>query len=257
MRPRIYIPVLLSFILLLAGANSKASVLKILIDPGHGGQDQGAISGSTHEATLTLQIAKALKKMIDADPRFKAGLTRDTDEFVSLPERTNIAEKNNFNLFLSLHVNASKDPTAKGVEFYFQNQMAPDEEALFLASRENFLQSRKPALSETTASSDLTKIIEDLHRNYKIQISSELSRIFLQEWPQDKIVGHSRTIRQAPFFVISQTTMPSVLVEVGFLSNSEEKAKLTQSSYQREVALNLYRALIKFKESMDKEAAHP
>lgn len=226
--------------------SASAFAATIVIDPGHGGVDDGAVRGKLREAEIALKISNELALQL-REKNHRVILTRETDKGISLKQRTDIAERAKADLFISIHANASEDVRAKGVEFYFQNQLPPDEEAAFLASKEN--QAIAQDADSTVGDSDVAQILADLQRNYKLQSSFEFSRMLAESW---SISGTQRTrmIRQAPFYVISQTTMPSVLVEVGFVSHKSEGPLLTTRSHQREIASQIARAVDSFSEHL-------
>lgn len=232
-----------------------ASAFHIVVDAGHGGIDTGAVYGPAREADLVLKIAQELNELLRKNPDFRVTMTRDQDKMISLPKRVEIAETTKADLFVSLHANAATDPRAKGVEFFFQNNLPPDEDSLFLASQENQMQNSRDlhAISggdELSKKGDLAAIIEDLHRQSRMSQSLNLTKILRNEWLQDPAMNQS-TIKQAPFYVISKTSMPSVLIEVGFLSNPRESKKLLKAEYQTTLAQKIYSALQAFKEKMD------
>jgi len=237
------------------------SPLSIMIDPGHGGADHGATREEIRESQLCLQISRYLSEMLKKNLNFKVTLTRTSDEQMSLSERVLLAKENKVDVFLSIHANASEDPKAYGLELYFQNQMAPDEESRFLANIENqnALNKNKDstlASEKITSQSDIDGIVEDLKRNHRISESFELSRHLFQALPRSsfgKIKNHA--LRQAPFYVISQTNIPAVLVEVGYISSQNDKSKLISPEYQRKIAISLYEGLVKHKEYLDKQHA--
>lgn len=220
--------------------------LKIVIDPGHGGVDDGAVRGKLREAEIALKISNELATQLRAKNN-EVILTRQSDKAVSLKQRTDLAEKEKADLFISIHANASEDIRAKGVEFYFQNQLPADEEAAFLASKEN--QAITHDSHQEPGESDVAQILADLQRNHKLQSSFDFSRMLAETWSIDG-TKRSRMIRQAPFYVISQTTMPSVLVEVGFVSHKGEGPLLTTHVHQREIALQIAKAVDEYKEQM-------
>lgn len=246
----------LALALILASSTALSAPLHIVIDPGHGGHDDGAVRGKIREATIALNVSKKLAVHLNSDSRFKVTLTRDNDHALTLPERKKVGKALKADLFLSIHVNSSSDPRAQGVEFYFQNQMPADEEAMFLASREN--ESISDAEGElraerVTQKGDVAHIIEDLKRNYRASASNELSKLLLENWENGKNRHNRRPIRQAPFFVVSETSMPAVLVELGFVTNSHDVKKLTSEEHQDGMARNLYEGLVQFKTSFDKD----
>jgi N-acetylmuramoyl-L-alanine amidase len=230
-----------------------ASAYHIVLDPGHGGIDTGAVYGSAKESDLVLKVALKLKAALEKNPEFKVSLTRAGDRPIALPDRVKIAENLNADLFVSLHANAALDQRARGVEFFFQNHLPPDEDSLFLAAQENqaLSNSRETITSdEPSKKSDVAAIIEDLHRQNRIYSSLKLSQTLARIWDQGTILAPA-TIKQAPFYVISKTSMPSVLIEIGFLSNPKESKKLLTADYQGKVADKIYDALVSYKEKVD------
>lgn len=245
------------FVLFTAVASATTSPFHVMIDPGHGGSDSGAVYGEAKESEIALNVSLELKKLFEKESDFKVSITRTTDIHLELEERVRKAEKEKADIFLSLHANASQDPRAKGVEFYFQNHLEPEEESLYLANLENKIYNEQvsvaagnePSSSTISKKSDVLAIIEDLKRNTKIQQSHLLSKKLMQAW---KLQRKSRTLRQAPFVVITKTKVPSVLVELGFVSNAQEAEKLQQSAYQKQLAQRIFTGVKDFKEMVDK-----
>jgi N-acetylmuramoyl-L-alanine amidase len=237
-----------------------ASALHILLDPGHGGIDTGAVYGATKEADLVLKVAQKLKTILAQDENFKVTMSRTEDRNVPLPDRVKLAESVGADLFVSLHANAALDNRARGVEFFFQNNLPPDEESLFLASQENqmILNSRElHAISggdDLSRKGDVAAIVEDLHRQNRLLSSFQLTQALTNIWAADQTAA-TATIKQAPFYVISKTSMPSVLIEIGFLSNPREYKKLLSTDYQKDLAQKIYSGLRSYKEKMDNRTA--
>ncbi len=229
--------------------------LRITIDPGHGGTDTGAVYGRANESEIALKVAQELKNILEKNHSFAASLTRDNNKNLSLSDRVHLAEQQQADLFLSIHANASPDLRARGTEFYFQNHLPPNEESLFLANAENEILKDKthetesaqaPAeVEDMSKSSDVRAIVDDLKRHTKMRSSFTLSEKLMNRF-------QASHIRQAPFFVISKTHIPSVLVELGYISNPKESQALIQSSYQKEIAQKIYRGLRDYKEMVDK-----
>jgi N-acetylmuramoyl-L-alanine amidase len=263
------------FIALLAGAftqttsASHSGNFRILLDPGHGGSDSGAVRGKAREADIALSVARLLKQDLIKGGELTVQLTRDSDTAISLQERVRQAEEHQVDLMISIHANASDDSKAKGVEFYFQNQLAPDEDSLFLASIEN----SNPQLAEgansklyakvnsniddsPSKSNDVLSIVEDLKRQRRMFASHKLSRFLLRAWDPGRTL-RSNTIRQAPFFVVAKAPVPSVLIELGFVSNPKESQKLTDPQYQGEIAGRIADGIRQYKELIDKVPATP
>ncbi|MFV8249915.1 N-acetylmuramoyl-L-alanine amidase family protein [Bdellovibrio bacteriovorus] len=237
-----------------------AFALHIMLDPGHGGVDTGAVYGGAKEAELVLKVAQKLQTLLAKDEKFKVTMTRTSDRNLSLPERVKMAEGSKADLFVSLHANAASDQRAKGVEFFFQNNLPPDEDALFLASQENQMVLNSRELHDISGGDELSKkgdvaaIVEDLHRQNRLSSSLRLTQTLTQVWGTDNNAAQA-TIKQAPFYVISKTTMPSVLIEIGFLTNPREAKKLVSAEYQNDLAQKIYTALQSYKEKMDNHEA--
>jgi len=239
---------------------AQAQALHVVLDPGHGGHDKGATRGKITESFITLRVAGLVADELKKDSDFKVSMTRKSDIFLELEERASFANKQG-DLFLSIHVNSSADPKARGHEIYFQNQLPPDQESLFLASRENsnsesvdqvarsvcFAVKSRPHLN-----SDIRAIVEDLERNHRFRLSGLLTESLYETWGGD-YVNRKQPIRQAPFFVVSNIDKPSALVEIGYLSNENEAQKLMDPVYQKRIAIGIYKALRGFKERTDKE----
>lgn len=238
----------------------QAQALHIMLDPGHGGVDTGAVYGQAREAELVLKVASRLKTLLEQNSDFKVSITRTSDKVVPLPARVKMAEQAKADLFVSLHANAASDQRAKGVEFFFQNHLPPDEESLFLASQENQMMMNAKDLHEISGGDDLSKkgdisaIVEDLHRQNRMNSSLRLTKTLTTVWDNDAAASQA-TIKQAPFYVITKTSMPSVLIEIGFLTNPKEAKKLLTSDYQRDLAQKIYTALLSYKEKMDNSQA--
>ncbi|MCB0349741.1 MAG: N-acetylmuramoyl-L-alanine amidase [Bdellovibrionales bacterium] len=244
--------------LLFATTPSTSLAMHVVLDPGHGGRDTGATQGKIAESEITLKIANIVAKQLLNDSRFTVSLTRKDDSYISLEERATIANKKG-DLFLSIHVNSSTDSRVHGQEIYFQNQLPPNQESLFLASRENqnvkidryVPKATSPALANKKLNADVRSIIEDLERNHRFKLSGLLAEKLYYSW-QDDSQQKSNAIRQAPFFVVSNVDKPSVLIEVGYLTNAREAKKLMSPDHQEQIADNIYRAILSFKESLDK-----
>jgi N-acetylmuramoyl-L-alanine amidase len=232
---------------------SPAAPLKVMIDPGHGGVDTGAVYGVAKEAVITLQVAQQLKALLEKSQEFTATLTRTQDAAISLQERVRRAEQEKAELFISIHANASPDKRARGVEFYFQNQLPADEESMYLANLENQAVKDQPSTEEQDINkkTDVLAIVEDLKRQTKMRSSYSLSDRLVKAWNPNGS-KNSNVIRQAPFYVISKTNIPSVLVELGFISNPKESQKLIQPQYQKEIAQKIFQGLQAYKEMIDK-----
>ena len=218
-----------------AGALAKQLALgvrRIIVDPGHGGKDFGApgyLKG-VYEKDIVLAIAKRLAKKLRQELNCEVIMTRSTDKYLTLEERTAIANTKNVDLFISIHTNAHRDRNAYGVETYFLN-LATDEEAILVAAREN--------ATSTKNISDLQTILNDLMQNAKINESSrlaahvqnDLTGFLAKRHPQVK----SKGVKQAPFYVLLGAQMPAILVETSFISNPRECKRLITPAYQEDL----------------------
>lgn len=238
---------------------SFASALEVMVDPGHGGLDSGTSHLGVKEKDLVLQVAERLKTLLEKDPQFNTQVTRTADQQVSLKDRVHKAEEAKSDLFVSLHVNSNPDARVRGAELYFQNSLPPDEEALIIANQENRSESLPEGLGtmaniSPSKKSDILNIIEDLRRQNRAKSSLKITQLLADGWKESKTLTKA-SIKQAPFYVVSKTSMPSVLIEVGFLSHPEEAKRLIRPKYQQEVAQKIYNALVRYKEMMDKIGA--
>lgn len=204
-------------------------VRRIVIDPGHGGKDYGAPGSlrGVHEKKIVLQIARRLEKMIREQLKCDAIMTRSKDTYISLEERTAIANTQNADLFVSIHTNASPDKRAFGVETYILN-LATDDEAIRVAAMENATSAKNI--------SDLDSILQDLMQNAKVNESARLAS-YVQNGMNARLTKKYKNIRnkgikQAPFYVLLGAEMPSILVETSFISNPRECKRLASSRYQ-------------------------
>jgi N-acetylmuramoyl-L-alanine amidase len=231
---------------LLPGAIARQLALgvrRIVIDPGHGGKDYGApgyLKG-VHEKDVVLQIAKRLARKVETELKCDVVLTRTTDRYLTLEERTAIANTQNADLFVSIHTNAVRDRQAYGIETFFLN-LATDDDAIRVAARENATSAKNI--------SDLESILNNLMQNAKISESSRLAAMVQEEMVLhlNKDFNHIRNkgVKQAPFYVLLGAQMPAVLVETSFISNSRECQRLTSAGYQEALCDGIIRGIRKY-----------
>lgn len=209
----------------------------IVIDPGHGGVEKGAVGPTgLQEKNVALDISRRLRQALQQDPSTSVVLTRDEDRVVGLDERTAIANHNNADLFISIHLNSSPRSTAMGAETYFLANEATDDEARTLAALEN----RSSGVAEGSLvvegekKRNLDLVLWDLAQNRFIAQSSALAES-VQGHMNDLVGTRDRGVRQAPFRVLMGATMPAILVEVGFVSNREEEERLKTLTYRTAV----------------------
>ena len=222
----------------------------IAIDAGHGGHDPGAISKSgLKEKTITLDIAKRLATLVKERLGCTIVMTRDKDVFIPLDQRPFIAKSHNADLFVSIHVNANRKRKARGIETYIQSITASDREAMATAARENAMSTKK--LSELKT--EVEKILAALDRDNKLEDSLQLahavqgSLVDTMKPVQPHVVNLG--VKRAFFYVLVNTQMPSILAEVGFISNPEEEKLLKTNAYRQSIAEALYQGVKRFVES--------
>jgi N-acetylmuramoyl-L-alanine amidase len=230
---------------------SAAPPLKLIVlDAGHGGHDQGAKGpGGVLEKDVVLDVTRRAARLIEDGLGIKVILTRSTDVFVPLRERTNFANKQRADLFVSIHANAHPQAVSEGVETYFLSSEATDNQARQTAAAENqVVQLESPQSREK---SDLLKsILWDLAQSEFQQESS-----FLAETVQDSMT-HSlrlvnRGVKQAGFYVLGGAAMPAVLIEIGFLTNPKEERKLGTPEHREAIARAIYTSLAEYKRRYD------
>ncbi|MBW8333104.1 MAG: N-acetylmuramoyl-L-alanine amidase [Prolixibacteraceae bacterium] len=235
----------------IASANKSTKQLVVVIDPGHGGKDPGAVNRSIREKDIVLGIGLKLGKLINENhPDVKVIYTRSTDVFVPLIERSRIANKNKADLFISLHANACSTPATRGTETFFLGPSRSDDN-LEVAKKENSVILLEEDYKETYEGFDPNSaesyIMFELMQNTYLDLSLFLADAIQQQF-RSKIESPNRGVKQAGFLVLRQSSMPSVLVEAGFLSNTNEANYLNSDSGQRNVALSIVEAFRKFKD---------
>lgn len=225
-------------------------VRTVVIDPGHGGRDTGAIGPSgVKEKDVVLDIGLRLKRMIEASLGVRAVMTRSTDVFLPLEERAAIANRHKADFFISLHVNAAPQSRAVGSETYFLSREPSDRGARASAVRENTaLTLEGIGLKEQES---LKAVLWDMAQTLYVRESSELAELLLNELGQILKVNN-RGVKSAPFFVLIGAAMPSVLVEAAFITNPDEERRLQGDAYRRRVAEALLAGVAKFKARYDK-----
>jgi len=204
-------------------------VSRVVIDPGHGGKDPGAPGylKNVYEKNVTLGIARQLAEKIRKELKCEVVLTRTTDRYLTLEERTAFANTKNADLFISVHANAHRNRNAYGIETFYLN-LATDDEAIRVAARAN--------ATSTKNISDLQSILSDLMQNAKINESSRLAAYVQDAMQRNMKKQYSyikdNGVKQAPFYVLLGAQMPSILIETSFISNPRECKRLVNSTYQ-------------------------
>jgi N-acetylmuramoyl-L-alanine amidase len=215
----------------------------ICIDPGHGGEDLGAIGRSKlQEKDVTLQIGLKLKKLIESKTGLRVIMTRDKDTEVSLNTRASIANNQLAQMFVSVHANSSFRKSAYGSETYFVSLQATDQESLELAQKEN-QNSDDPG--ESIQNDELKMILWNMAQTEHIRESSKLAE-YIQNELNELLGTRNRGVKQAPFRVLMRTAMPAVLIETAFISNPSEERKLKDEQFQDRIAFAIYNGISKF-----------
>lgn len=251
----VYMALLLILPLSLSVMQAKEKGFTVVVDAGHGGKDPGARGVDAKEKTINLAVALKLGSLIENNaPDVRVIYTRKTDRFVELDERASIANRNKADLFISIHTNAVKrGSTVQGTETYTLG-LARSEENLEVAMSENSAillednyQQRYEGFDPNSSESYIIfEFMQNKHMEQSISLASEIQKSFAS-------FGRSnRGVRQAGFLVLRKTGMPSVLVELGYISNRQEERFLNSSSGQDLLARALFNAFAKYKRSYDR-----
>jgi N-acetylmuramoyl-L-alanine amidase len=219
-------------------------VARIVIDPGHGGHDPGAQGKGLNEADVTLDVALRLETLLQAEG-LDVVLTRRTNVYIPLEERTAIANRENADLFLSIHANASRNSAAQGVETYFLS-FASSPEAEVVAARENS--------SSSGEMHNLPDIIKAIALNNKLDESKDFAGM-VQEALVSRLRRSNKSLRnlgvkKAPFVVLIGAVMPSVLAEISFLTNKHELQLLKTTAYKQRIAEALHASVMRYRRSL-------
>jgi len=225
-------------------------VSRIVIDAGHGGHDPGASAFGISESELVLDVTLRLEQLLRQQPGVEVVLTRRTNDFVSLEERTEIANRESADLFLSVHANASANAAARGVETYFLN-FALNSQAEAVAAREN-------AASGKTMSS-LPSIIKAITLNSKLNESRDFATSIQRSLVRGMRPGNKELrdlgVKQAPFMVLIGAAMPSVLAEISFVTHEQEARLLKLPGYRQRIAESLLAGILRYQQSLKKVQA--
>jgi N-acetylmuramoyl-L-alanine amidase len=233
------------------------SVNKVVIDVGHGGKDPGTLGiNNSFEKDVAFKVATQVGSLMEIHmPQVSRRYTRYYDEFVPLAERARIANKEGADLFISIHANASNNPEIKGTETYVMG-LTSSKDNIETALRENqAIQYEKNAKIEYRnfdPNGDIDYIMAHNRQN-SVRLKSVRMAELVEAHFQGRIINrHSRGVKNANFIVLWKTIMPSVLVEIGYLSNSEEEQYLNSSDGIYETASSIYRAIRDYKEYIEK-----
>jgi N-acetylmuramoyl-L-alanine amidase len=218
--------------------------LVLVIDPGHGGTDPGAVGpGGVQEKHVVLQVAKELRQIIRRKlPQYQVVMTREDDVYVTLTDRAKIANAHRADAFISIHANASESRKVRGIETWYLSFAVNSERAQRIAARENNM--------STHQLSALERILRDLQETDRINQSALLAGMtqtsLVRHMGQHNSAVPNRGVDGAPFMVLLHTTMPSVLVEIGFVSNPKEAKQLRHPAYQKTLAQGIFAGIHEF-----------
>ncbi|MBM64601.1 MAG: N-acetylmuramoyl-L-alanine amidase [Myxococcales bacterium] len=228
----------LSSIVLLAGLDV------VVIDPGHGGRQPGAVApDGTQEKGICLAVSLRLARLLKEKTKARVLLTRRSDRTLSLQQRAEMANRLKAQVFVSIHANSSTRPTARGVETYFLSSRATDRRARLLAARENFelIESK----DESQTDDVIQAILTDADKGAMLEASSRLAHL-VQHRLIGRVGGEDRSVRQAPFAVLVRAGSAAILVELGFVSHPEERKQLLDPKHQEALAEAMADAIIAY-----------
>ncbi len=222
-------------------------ISRIVIDAGHGGHNPGARANGINEAELVLDVAGRLRALLEKQPTIEVTMTRGTDVFVPLEQRTAIANRQGADLFLSIHANASRNSKARGVETYFLN-FASNPEAEAVAARENSTSGgRMHSLPEIVRAIALNNKIDE-SRDFADMVQKSMVGKLTARNGEVKDLG----VKQAPFVVLIGAGMPSVLAEISFLTNKQDAQLLKTGAYRQQIAEALHEAILRYQGGLKK-----
>jgi N-acetylmuramoyl-L-alanine amidase len=221
-------------------------VLTIVLDPGHGGHDTGAIGPSgLMEKDVVLDLALRLRRLLIERLGARVLMTRAEDVFVPLPERTAIANRAKADFFISIHANGARKRNAVGFETFFFSREPSDSDARASAQRENLL--IEPDGTRGSDQESLLRItLADMAVTRDMRESSQMAELVLTSL--DKLLRvENRGVKSGPFYVLATAAMPAILVESAFITNPREERKLQRTEYRQRVAEALFEGIAKYK----------
>lgn len=227
---------------------------RVIIDPGHGGRDPGTQSrAGVKEKDLVLDISRRVAKLLKANGEYEVIMTRNNDTLPPLEERTAIANSRGADLFVSIHANASPSRNVRGIETYYLN-LATTPDAEETAARENAVSTGRIA--------ELQGLLHQIMNNSKIAESSDFAHQVQNSMVRNVLASQNKSsrnrgVKTAPFYVLLGANMPSILVEVSYLSNSEDAKLLSSSQYRQKLAQSIADGIQRYTGSLKKVAARP
>jgi N-acetylmuramoyl-L-alanine amidase len=238
-----------SAMLLMVNTYGQSDNFKVTLDAGHGGKDNGAMYFGNKEKDLTLAVTLKVGKLLEQSPDINLIYTRKTDEFIELRERAKIANRSTSNLFVSIHCNANKSPTGNGSETYVMG-MSRANMNLEVSKAENSVIFLEDNYQKTYKGFDPNKpetliglqIVQESNLTSSIDLANKIQNNF-----SNSISIKSRGIKQEPIWVLDATTMPGVLIEIGFISNQNDVGILESEEGQNDIAKAIANAIISYK----------
>ncbi len=227
----------------------------VVIDAGHGGVDPGAVRGKTYEKRITMAVALEVKRQLDASKRYRVVLTRNRDIFLELRDRVKLAQDSEGDIFISLHADTHPKRATRGASIYTLSERASDKEAARLAKKEN-ASDIVGGLDLSPYSKEVTGFLLDLTRRRTMEESSVFANMMIAQFRKKKInMQPYKTHRFAGFAVLKAPDVPSVLVELGYLSNKTDKKMLLSKNFRKKVGRAILTALDDFFKHIDDLAA--
>jgi N-acetylmuramoyl-L-alanine amidase len=227
----------------------------IVLDAGHGGHDTGAVGpGGLQEKDLVLDVTRRVARLLEERLDVKVLLSRDTDQFVTLRDRTTYANRERADLFVSIHANAHRETASAGVETYFLSSEATDGTARQVAALENSVVQLEKTPARPSGRLDAVKaILWDLAQSEFQQESSRLAEVVQDSMTQSLRIPN-RGVKQAGFYVLGGAAMPAVLIEIGFVTNPKEERRMKETKYRDEIARAIFAGLAEYKKRYDVRA---
>ena len=227
------------------------SVKRIVIDPGHGGKDPGAVGpNGTRESMINLNVALRLKHLLEQELGLEVLMTRKDDRFVSLGDRTKFANDNKADLFISIHTNASRTNGAQGIETYYLSTKSTTESRAVEALENSVVELYEGAGAKQKYEA-LDFILMDMLQTEHLEHSNDLATL-VQHNLVAGVQAKNRGVKQANFYVLRGAFMPAILIEMGFISNPEEEALLANPQYQDRLAQAIFESIKRFKYNYDR-----
>lgn len=227
----------------------------VVIDPGHGGRDPGAVNGKIYEKHITLSLARQIQKKLEESGRYQVHLTRNRDIFVPLRQRVSIAREAGADLFISIHADEIARKDVRGSSFYTLSRQASDKETAKLAENANFSE-HIAGIDLSAQDKDIANILIDLAMRDTMNHSNVLAETLLSGFRKSKIRLLGRPHRSAGFAVLTAPDTPSVLLEAGFVSNRSEAVLLNSAPYQEKIAAAILDGVDSYFRKLEKAALH-